>query len=598
MNYHQPIPSCAPVLGLYLILYIYDRMMIMRNPNRLINDFKNQRKDTIWKHLDAMAANYAVYSTHLNGLSPFLTDCDVYLYCSETNVVIVCLDSCGHCGEQVYEESETLSPIIYEDGSEPRVSMVWKMAKAVSLVKRQLFLNNPDIAVYGVLLTEAEIINAYELYPMWGKHDFMVIDDLTRLKYKKIKVCSVENDYLDCKEYIRTILDASLDEAQEGSSTIFGSKPTYESNPVDDFEKMLNEFINSGMEPHPMATPMFPDQNEHETDYESEDDESEDDVSANDSSFDNNSPIEDELFPSGEIDQNNNISVKVEILRPIPNPREELDKLVGCTDIKRRMDELVALTSYNKMMHELFPENKQHAVSLHSIFLGRPGTGKTTVCKIFGSLLRQAGALSKGHVVVCDRGTFLGTLWGDEERSVRQVLEMAKGGVLMIDEAYLLNGKHDHDPGKLVIQLLMNILADESQRDIAVVLCGYKEPMMKMLDTNPGLLSRFPNMFESTDFTIDELLEITRFRVKDYDYKFTTQAWEKYSSMLAQAYKMRDPETWGNARFIANQLERIYIQHANRCIRHQPKDKQDLLMLTSEDILPIDFPRQKTRIGF
>lgn len=573
-------------------------MMIMRNPNRLINDFMNQRKDTIWKHLDAMAANYAVYSTHLKGLSPFLSDCDVYLYCSETNVVIVCLDSCGHCGEQVYEESETLSPIIYEDGSEPRVSMVWKMAKAVSLVKSQLLLNNPDIAVYGVLLTEAEIINAYELYPMWGKHDFMVIDDLTRLKYKKIKVCSVENDYLDCKEYIRTILDASLDEAQEESNTIIGSKPRYESNPVDDFEKMLNEFINSGMEPHPMITPMFHDHNEHEADYESEYDESEDDVSEGDSSFDNKTPIEDELFPSGEIDQNNNISVKVEILHPIPNPREELDKLVGCTYIKQRMDELVALTSYNKMMHELFPDSKQHAVSLHSIFLGRPGTGKTTVCKIFGSLLRQAGALSKGHVVVCDRGTFLGTLWGDEERSVRQVLEMAKGGVLMIDEAYLLNGKNENDPGKIVIQLLMNILADESQRDIAVVLCGYKEPMMKMLDTNPGLQSRFPNKFEFTDFTVDELLEITRCRVKDYDYKFTSQAWEKYNSILAQAYKMRDPETWGNARFIANQLERIYIQHANRCIRHQPKDKQDLLMLTPEDISPIEIPRQKIKIGF
>ena len=573
-------------------------MMIMRNPNRLINDFMNQRKDTIWKHLDAMAANYAVYSTHLKGLSPFLSDCDVYLYCSETNVVIVCLDCCGHCGEQVYEESDTLSPIIYEDGSKPRVSMVWKIAKAVSLVKRQLLLSHPDIAVYGVLLTEAEILNAYELYHMWGKHDFMVIDDLTRLKYKKIKVCSVENDYLDCKEYIRTILDASLDEAHEESNTIIGSKPRYESNPVDDFEKMLNEFINSGMEPHPMITPMFPDHNEHEADYESEYDESEDDVSEGDSSFDNKTPIEDELFPSGEIDQNNNISVKVEILHPIPNPREELDKLVGCTYIKQRMDELVALTSYNKMIHELFPDSKQHAVSLHSIFLGRPGTGKTTVCKIFGSLLRQAGALSKGHVVVCDRGTFLGTLWGDEERSVRQVLEMAKGGVLMIDEAYLLNGKHDHDPGKLVIQLLMNILADESQRDIAIVLCGYKEPMMKMLDTNPGLQSRFPNKFEFTDFTVDELLEITRCRVKDYDYKFTTQAWEKYSSMLAQAYKMRDPETWGNARFIANQLERIYIQHANRCIRHQPKDKQDLLMLTPEDISPIEIPRQKTRIGF
>ncbi len=222
-------------------------------------------------------------------------------------------------------------------------------------------------------------------------------------------------------------------------------------------------------------------------------------------------------IPDGEIEQNQNISVKVEILRPIANPREELNKLVGCSDIKRRMDELVALTSYNKMMHELFPNGKQHEVSLHSVFLGRPGTGKTTVCKIFGSLLRQAGALSKGHVVVCDRGTFIGTLWGDEERSMKQVLEMAKGGVLMIDEAYLLNGKHDNDPGKLVIQLMMNILADETQRDIAIVLCGYKEPMMKLLDTNPGLQSRFPNKFEFTDFTVDELLEITRRRIKDYD---------------------------------------------------------------------------------
>lgn len=305
-----------------------------------------------------------------------------------------------------------------------------------------------------------------------------------------------------------------------------------------------------------------------------------------------------EVFPDGEIDQNQNISVKVEILRPIPNPREELDKLVGCTDIKRRMDELVALTRYNRMMREFFPNGKRHEVSLHSVFLGRPGTGKTTVCKIFGSLLRQAGALSKGHVVVCDRSTFIGTLWGDEERSMKQVIEMAKGGVLMVDEAYLLNGKHENDPGKLVVQLLMNVLADEAQRDIAVVLCGYKEPMMKLLDTNPGLQSRFPNKFEFTDFTVDELLEITKRRIKDYDYQFTVQAWEKYSDILMQAYQLRNPETWGNARFIANQLERIYIQHANRCVQQQPHDKSELLLLTPEDIVPIEIPRQRTKIGF
>ena len=136
-------------------------------------------------------------------------------------------------------------------------------------------------------------------------------------------------------------------------------------------------------------------------------------------------------------EQNPNINVRVEILRPIANPREELDKMVGCDNIKQRMEELVSLSSYNQMKQELFPDSKPHEVSLHSVFLGRPGTGKTTVCKIFGSLLRQAGVLSKGHVVVCNRGTFIGTLWGDEERSMQQVLEMAQGGVLMFDEAYL-----------------------------------------------------------------------------------------------------------------------------------------------------------------
>ena len=369
-----------------------------------------------------------------------------------------------------------------------------------------------------------------------------------------------------------------------------------EGDEMDEFEKWIKQYVDDGCEKVDDSSDDEPEDDEPEdddsTDLEddTEDEDSEDEELWNDIDF--------TAFPDGKIEQNQNLSVKVEILRPIPNPREELDRLVGCADIKRRIDELVALTTYNKMMQEQFPHSRRHEVSLHSVFLGRPGTGKTTVCKIFGSLLRQAGALSKGHVVVCDRGTFLGTLWGDEERSMRQVLEMAQGGVLMIDEAYLLNGKHDNDPGKLVIQLLMNILADETQRDIAVVLCGYKEPMMKLLNSNPGLFSRFPNKFEFTDFTVDELLEITRRRIKDYNYTFTAQAWEKYHKMLAQAHQMRDPETWGNARFVANQLECIYIQHATRCVRQHPKDKRELLMLTPEDILPIEIPRQKTKIGF
>lgn len=575
-------------------------MLIMRNANRLIDDFKKQTKTTVWKHLNAMAANYAVYSTHLNGLSPFLTDYDVYLYCNDTNMVIVCLDCCGHDKEHIYEESDTLSSLILSNGCLPRTSTVWKLVEAVHLAKIHLQLSKPDMTVYGVLLTEAEILNSYELSEMWNAHNVMVIDNFTRLKYRTLKLN--EDDDLSCKAYVRTIVDASLDVPTPEITTVNTSAPATDipKNEVgiddedDDFARLLNKFLNEGTE---MVDEKTPFDNTNDDQQEDEDELDLDDL-PEDSVHDDDESAADAPVPDGEIEQNQNISVKVEILRPIANPREELNKLVGCSDIKRRMDELVALTSYNKMMHELFPDSKQHDVSLHSIFLGRPGTGKTTVCKIFGSLLRQAGALSKGHVVVCDRGTFIGTLWGDEERSMRQVLEIAKGGVLMIDEAYLLNGKQESDPGKLVIQLMMNILADETQRDIAIVLCGYKDQMMKMLDMNPGLQSRFPNKFEFTDFTVDELLEITRRRIKDYDYQFTAQAWEKYRGMLTQAYQVRDPETWGNARFITNQLERIYIQHATRCVRQRPNDKRELLQLTSEDIVPIEIPRPKTKIGF
>ena len=560
----------------------------MRKEYRLINDFKKQTQTTIWKHLDAMAVNYAVFSSHLKGLAPYLTDFDVYLYCDNSCMVVVCLDCCGHCEEQTYEESEALSPLILSDGHEPRVSKVWKLVQTVHSIGNQFM-----IPVYGVLITEADITNAYDLYEMWDSNNVTVIDYMKRLKYRKIRVNEDEN--LDCKSYVYNLNDTPL-HALETESPVTPISLTEEEDSTeesesddDEFERLLNEFVNN--ESKDSSEKDLEEDQGTDPEYSCEENNSEtteDDTTSNDDTY----------FPSGEIEQNQNLSVKVEILRPIANPREELDKLVGCSEIKQRMDELVKLTSYNKMMRELCPTVKQHKVSLHSLFLGRPGTGKTTICKIYGSLLRQAGALSKGHVVVCDRSTFIGTLWGDEERSTRQVIDMAKGGVLMIDEAYLLNSSNPHDPGKMVIPLLMNILADESQRDIAVVLCGYKEPMQKLIDLNPGLQSRFPNKFEFPDFTIDELLEITKLRIKEYSYTFTTEAWEKYVHILSSAYQTRDPQTWGNARFIGNQLERIYIQHAGRCVKQRSSGKSELLSLTTEDIVSIEVPRPKTKIGF
>ena len=543
--------------------------------------------------MDRLGVNHAVYSTHLKGYEPDLQEKNIIIYIHAKSVVVVCFDLCGN-REEIADEGDSydLDMPEYYSYKGSRTSPVCQLSDAMKEMNRRAISIFPPVNIHGVLLSESNILNAKDMKDKWSAMDIMVIDGLKGLRHREF---AMNRSY---SEDARTILRAILEEgeyirslelkAPDFSNSSSGNQVVEENTEEDDeFEKLLNKFINEGYEKVEEGDLPFDESNDDKDEIRLED-------------FPEGSvhKIEDISFPDGEIEQNQNISVKVEILRPIPNPREELDKLVGCTDIKHRMDELVALTSYNKMLRMMFPNSKQHEVSLHSVFLGRPGTGKTTVCKIFGSLLRQAGALSKGHVVVCDRGTFIGTLWGDEERSMRQVLEMAQGGVLMIDEAYLLNGKHENDPGKIVVQLMMNILADETQRDIAIVLCGYKEPMVKLLDANPGLQSRFPNRFEFADFTVDELLEITRRRVKEYEYEFTDSAWDKYVQILTQAYQQRNPQTWGNARFVANQLERIYIQHAMRCVKQNPTDKRQLRLLTPEDILPIDVPKEKRHIGF
>jgi len=559
----------------------------MRKKNRLINDFRKQNRCSIWKHMEAMAMNYAVYSNHLTGLAPYLTENDVYIYVDSENLVVVCVDSYKRHEMPTYEESESFEAMIYHHGSEPRESLVWKLKETMRMMKRRLYACNFDFNVYGVLLTEAKIINVEDLEEMWEANNIKVIEGFRDLKHRTVSVNADEE--LSVKIYYGAAIDSDLD--ADAESVEMPEKKDVTKEDLDEFEKMLNEFIYGDLKAEVV-------EDENGIDQVPSDDNEVDHVDEESPDEKSETNMEDVEIPSGEIEQNQTLSVGVKILSPIAHPREELDKLVGCDDIKHRMDELVALTRYNQLVSEAFPKSKRHEVSLHSVFLGRPGTGKTTVCKIFGSLLRQAGALSKGHVVVCDRGTFIGTLWGDEERSVRQVLEKAKGGVLMIDEAYLLCSKNENDPGRLVVPLLMSILADETQRDIAVVLCGYKDQMQKLLDTNPGLQSRFPNKFEFQDFTIDELLEITRHRVLDYEYQFTDEAWKKYRTILTQAYQMRDPQVWGNARFVANLLERIYIQHATRCVKQPPTDKLKLKQITPEDIVPIEIPRPKAKMGF
>ncbi len=537
---------------------------------RLISGFKRQNRQTVLSHLDTMADDPVVFSKHLKGIDPHLKSNDIYLYIDHWCIVVVCLDCIERKDELADEERFNGDPPLYFTESSYRISPVWLLSQTMKQIEEKLAESNISLHMRGVLLSKSSFINADDMKEIWEEMNVTVIDKLEMLSSETICV-NEDDDNLN-----GTMVMVALKDLMK--------RPEQKSEAEQEFMKMLDEFMSSN----------DADTKEKENKEEADDIE-EDDKQAEDFPGDNSSDLE---LPSDTVEQNNNLSVKVKILPPMENPRAELDKLVGCQDIRNRIDELLAMTRYNKMIRRAFPDAKLHEVSLHSVFYGRPGTGKTTVCKIFGSLLHEAGALSKGHVVVADRGTFIGTLWGDEERSVRQVLEIAQGGVLMIDEAYLLNGKHESDPGKLVIPLLMQVLADESQRDIAIVLCGYKEPLSQLIKSNIGLDSRFPNRFEFCDFTIDELMEITRRRIGEYKYRFTRQAWQKYKNMLTTAYKSRDKDSWGNARFVSNQLERIYIKHALRCVKENTAEGEKLLTLTPADITPIEVPQAKPRIGF
>lgn len=540
---------------------------------RLINNFRRQTRTTILQHLDSLAHSPRVYSQQFAGIGPHLNSYRLFAFIDRHSFVLLCIDKADGIVELADEEMYGDEPPRYFTCDSHRKSPVWMLSETLKLIRLHFSEQNISLKVHGLLLTENTIVNADDIRPEWDRMGISVIDQMECMDEKTISVNP----------------DESLTfghEAMQAIADIVKTPDQARKDENDDFARMLDDFM-AALEGNANTddTDDTPEQEEPDTT----------DSDTDGCSGDFSAAID---IPSGIVEQNNNLSVKVQILPPLPNPRAELDKLVGCQDIKARLDELLALTRYNQILLSAYPQSKLHEVSLHSIFFGRPGTGKTTVCKIFGSILHEAGALSKGHVVVANRGTFLGTLWGDEERSVRQVIDMAMGGVLMIDEAYLLNGKHEQDPGRIVVQLLMDLLADEGRRNIAVVLCGYKEPMMRLLDTNPGLQSRFPNRFEFKDFSVDDLLEISRRRVDEYQYHFTPQAWQKYRDVLSEAYAVRDPQSWGNARFVANQLERIYIQHARRCTAGRPVSDKQLLTLTPADIVPIEVARAPRHVGF
>ena len=189
------------------------------------------------------------------------------------------------------------------------------------------------------------------------------------------------------------------------------------------------------------------------------------------------------------------------------------------------------------------------------------------------------------------------------EKNVRKVLKAATGGSVVIDEAYTLCTFDERDPAHRILEQFLEALADEKRRDLCVILCGYEKPMTRLISSNPGLASRFSNVFLFQDFSLDELHEIAwRRMVEDNSYTFTDEGWRCFMTRIERMYKYRT-ENFGNAREVANLCEQVILQHAVRCVEEKVEDPKRLFEITASDVNSISsvdksLVQPERKIGF
>ena len=258
------------------------------------------------------------------------------------------------------------------------------------------------------------------------------------------------------------------------------------------------------------------------------------------------------------------------------------EELVGLVPVKSRIREIAALLLVDKLRKSLGITSG--SPGLHMSFTGSPGTGKTTVGLKMADILFQLGYITKGHLLTVTRDDLVGQYIGHTAPKTKEVLKKAMGGVLFIDEAYYLyKPDNERDYGSEAIEILLQVM--ENQRDeLVVILAGYKEPMDKFYASNPGLSSRIANHIDFPDYTVDELLKISKLMLEDQQYQLTPDAETAFISYIE---KRKEQPLFANARSIKNALDRARMRQANRIFdsRGQVLTKRELVNIEAEDIL-------------
>ena len=281
-------------------------------------------------------------------------------------------------------------------------------------------------------------------------------------------------------------------------------------------------------------------------------------------------------------------------VKPLKELLSELDSYTGLTSIKEAVKSFIAYLEFLKERKRLGLKAEEK-ISINAVFLGNPGTGKTTIARLMGDIFCAMGILTKGHVIEVDRAALVGQYIGETAQKAEKIISDAMGGVLFIDEAYTLIKKGaGQDFGQEAIDILLKRMEDR-KGEFVVIVSGYPEEMETFLNSNPGLKSRFTNTFVFEDYTPDELFVIFQKLLIKEDYVITDNAGEIVKKEFTALYRKKD-KTFGNARTVLKLFNDAKLNLSKSCLQ-LPEEKRTKEAMTtfSEDVIKISLMKSASK---
>ena len=263
----------------------------------------------------------------------------------------------------------------------------------------------------------------------------------------------------------------------------------------------------------------------------------------------------------------------------IEDLKAELNELIGLEGVKREVNNLINIVTIYKLRQQ--NGLKTVDLSLHMVFTGNPGTGKTMIARLMSRIYKSLGILKKGHLVEVDRSGLVAGYVGQTATKTGAAIEKALGGVLFIDEAYALNNKSENDFGQEAIDTLLKAMEDHRD-DLVVIVAGYDGLMDDFIHSNPGLESRFNRYLHFDDYTPEEMMAILDLQLKKGQYQMTDGARAAAADYIQAANT--SSISFGNARGVRNLFERLLVAQANRLAGAENVTKDDLMTITEEDV--------------